>query len=216
MNALHAPAHANPCDEPPRILTIILNGKPIDFELDTGASVSLISEADWKAICKPKLSDARATITAYQGHDIPLLGLAKVKAELDGVTAEIDLYVVSTGVALCGRTTIAALRIDCGPYYSPRICKTDNRDALSLDQVLGKYVQVFSEDTGKVTETCSLELKANAKPKFFKHRKIPYAMRDPTERDIERMVPKVNGLRLLLPYRNQAIKYAYAEISKSP
>ncbi len=69
----------------PLIRTVSINGIPIAMELDTGASVSIISEQTYRKV---------AALSTYTGGDIPVLGKASVKVEHAGKEQVLAIQVV--------------------------------------------------------------------------------------------------------------------------
>ncbi|KAK6028443.1 hypothetical protein OSTOST_05509 [Ostertagia ostertagi] len=56
--------------EPPRMLEMEVNGKKIQFELDTGASLSIIDEKTWNKLGRPQLNKAAVAATAFDNNPI--------------------------------------------------------------------------------------------------------------------------------------------------
>ena len=53
---------------------------------------------------------------------------------------------------------------------------------------MGKYAEVFRDELGMVQDyTVKLTLKQNAKPKFFRPRAVPYAIKGTIEKDLDRL-----------------------------
>ncbi len=61
---------------------IIINGIPVDMKLDTGASVSILSEETYQTITGQSdaepLQESTLRLTTYTGECIPVLGRASV------------------------------------------------------------------------------------------------------------------------------------------
>ena len=52
-----------------------LNGIPLKMELDTGASVSLVSKKTWREkLGSPPLSKRKIVLRAYSGHRLHVIG----------------------------------------------------------------------------------------------------------------------------------------------
>ncbi len=64
--------------------TILVNDKPMKFELDSGSGVTLINEEVYRSTF-PEIPLSRTTcqLNAYLGTDIPVLGKLKVKAHIE-------------------------------------------------------------------------------------------------------------------------------------
>lgn len=104
--------------EPPRMLRVETNGRMIPFELDTGASMSIIDEKTWHMLGQPELRKTDVAATAYNNKRINFQGKVEVEVKFAGKTARLDLHVFRNAThSLCGRDMIRALQIDCGPHY---------------------------------------------------------------------------------------------------
>ena len=57
-----------------------------------------------------------------------------------------------------------------------------------LMTLLQKYDELFREGLGTVTDIrAKLSVRAGSKPKFFKPRPVPYALKEAIEKDLERL-----------------------------
>ncbi len=62
------------------IVPVLIDGKSVDLELDTGASVTIIPNQVWSDILAAKsLRQTDVRLKSYSGHEIPVLGEAKVQ-----------------------------------------------------------------------------------------------------------------------------------------
>lgn len=60
---------------PPYKVEVDVGGKSLTMEVDTGASLSLVSESTFKKQWpKEKLSPSKAKLCSYSGESIPVLG----------------------------------------------------------------------------------------------------------------------------------------------
>ena len=61
-------------------MPIAIGGKTVDMELDTRASVTIISKRMWTDVLASKhLERTDAKLRSYFGHEIPVIGEAKVQ-----------------------------------------------------------------------------------------------------------------------------------------
>ena len=65
----------------PILVTVFLNGQKVEMQLDTGASVSIISETTYKSLWSqpPKLSPSNVKLHTYTGEAIAVLGSLEVE-----------------------------------------------------------------------------------------------------------------------------------------
>ena len=178
--------------EPPARLKVHINGKQLTMELDTGAAVTLIRERDWEYLGKPPLESAGITLTGYDRKKIETMGYFRADCALNKRHGEVTIYVSTEGgSALCGRTMIRALQIDCGPHYNTDVHDVEAeepKEALTLEQILKDNEEVFQDDGGTCQEAASLIFKKDAKPRFFKARPVPYALKPKIEANLQEAI----------------------------
>ncbi|KAK6056210.1 hypothetical protein COOONC_06285 [Cooperia oncophora] len=80
--------------EPPVMLEMKVNGKKIPFELDTGASLSIIDERTWYSLGRPQLSKAEVAATAFDNNRIKFQGKVPIHVEFAGNEATVDVHVL--------------------------------------------------------------------------------------------------------------------------
>ena len=89
----------------PIVITVQVNNATLPMELDTGASLSLISEATYKALSLPALSHTDIILSTYTGEKISPLGCINVKVMYQSQETTLPLLVVAgEGLNLIGRT----------------------------------------------------------------------------------------------------------------
>ena len=88
-------------DTQPYILEVHLNDVLVQMELDTGAAVSIITDATYKRIQRESfvsaLQPADSMLQAYTGHHIQVLGLTRVKVRYDKDELCLPVHVVHGG-----------------------------------------------------------------------------------------------------------------------
>jgi len=97
--------------------SVVINGLEVQMEIDTGASVTLVSEATFDTLKTsttiPPLEPASIKLRTYTGEEIRTLGTIPVTVEKDGQKVTLPLLVVAgTGPNLIGRNWLAELRLD--------------------------------------------------------------------------------------------------------
>ena len=98
------------------MLDLTLDGNPVQMELDTGASLSIISEKMWRSTLQaPVLAQSRVQLRTYTGQHLKILGEKVVKVQYGDQTWTLPLIVVSgDGPALFGRNWLREIRLDWG------------------------------------------------------------------------------------------------------
>ncbi|KAL3116959.1 hypothetical protein niasHT_002918 [Heterodera trifolii] len=155
---------------PPAFIQLQLQKEKADLELDSGADVSLVSENDWIANGKPKLSTCSG-LHAYGGKPINVLGFFKSKDKAKN---------------LCGRDLLKKLKIDLDKAFGIGMVQQirDTKCGSKLDEVLQSYAEVFSEGLGRCKRHIALKFKTDVQPKRCKPRPVPFALRPELEKVI--------------------------------
>ena len=79
-------------------VSVEINGQSLDMELDTGASVSVISESIyfklWNSDSRPTLKPSKFCLKTYTGSVMEVFGVLIVKASYKGHNKVVQLHVV--------------------------------------------------------------------------------------------------------------------------
>ena len=118
------------------------------MEVDTGASVSLISETTFNTIqngvARMELKDTATRLHTYTGESIAVRGSTVAQVVHCGQTLELPLIVsAGDGPALLGRDWLSALRLDWKSIFSVGNNPT-------LQGVLEKHAEAFKEGLGEL------------------------------------------------------------------
>ena len=70
-----------------------VNKQPIKMELDTGAIVSLVSEAWTQQLQKPALEFCLFVLKGYPNNKLEILGICQVHVTVEGITKQLLLVV---------------------------------------------------------------------------------------------------------------------------
>ena len=90
------------------------DGKPLTMELDTGAAMSLVSEATYRSLFVEKaLQQSRVRLRTYSGEPLKVAGQRKVLVLYGDQQAELLLVVVEgNGASLFGRSWLQHIRLN--------------------------------------------------------------------------------------------------------
>ena len=161
-----------------------LNGVCTTMEVDTGASVSIISEDLFKTLKEEgaALRPSRAKLFTYTGESIQIIGTTDVTVEHNGEVVTLPLLVTSgKGPSLLGRDWLASLKLDWKQIFTVHSHK-------SLQDVLDAHQEVFEDGLGVVKGvTAAIHVDPTATPQFHRARPLPYALRGRVERELERL-----------------------------
>ncbi|XP_064470040.1 uncharacterized protein K02A2.6-like [Ornithodoros turicata] len=167
----------------PWIITTRWMGIPVDMEVDTGSSVTLIPASTYRKhqASWPTLVPCQRKLSCYMGQ-LPVLGVLKMEVTYGHCTATASLYVVHReGPSLCGRDVIAALDL-----------LTVNVNAVNSEgkvtNLKQEFKSLFQPGIGlMVGPPAHLHLKQGITPKFCKARSLPYVMRDKVSAELDRL-----------------------------
>ena len=124
-----------------------MDEKYLNMEVDTGASVSLISERTWQDLCTPKLNPAKVILRSYSGESVKVLGEMELTVQYQDQKKKLNLLVVTGGGT-------SHLGCDWLQHLKLNWCELNHLQSaarLKLEDVLKKHADVFKEELGKVT-----------------------------------------------------------------
>ena len=106
---------------PPLMVPVALDGQKVEMELDTGATLSVCSDAGFRQLWPcggPKLEPCSVKLKTYSGEQLPVMGQAAVNVQYGGQAQRLPLIVVEgSGPWLFGRNWLGHIRLDW-----PSIC----------------------------------------------------------------------------------------------
>ena len=164
----------------PLRLAVKLNEHTVEMELDTGASVSPMSETTFRQLWPDgKLAPNQCRLCSYLKEPIPVVGSYEVAVSYKKQQTTLPLIIVKgNGPTLFGRNWLDHIVLDwkeihCSPLHA----------------ILEKNKIVFEEGLGKMKGfEAKILVDSNATPKFCKARSIPLAMREKVEEELQRLV----------------------------
>ena len=170
----------------PVLMTVWVDGKELCMEVDTGASVSLVSEATveklWGKERLSQLQSSKVKLRTYTGQNISVIGSTMVKVQSGGQVEHLPLLVVGgKGPSLLGRDWLFKLRLDWTTIFNFQMQQ-------GVQEILDRHAEVFQSGLGLVEE---MEVKLVVEPevpaRFCKARVVPYALRRKVEAELERL-----------------------------
>lgn len=151
------------------------------MEVDAGASMSLMSEFNYRRLWpRRSLSPSEVRLCNYSKQPITVVGQCDV---YKGQQAAVPLMVVSgTGPTLLGRNWLQHIRLD---WASINVVVNHSGPVQS---VLDRHSIVFQEGLGTLKWFhAKIQVSPEARPRFFKARVVPYAMREKVELELQRL-----------------------------
>ena len=157
--------------QPPITVLVRIDGISVAMELDTGASVSLISESQYRQLWGGRrLSTSYIQLQTYSKEPLIVLGTIEVTVEYESQKVTLPLVVVKGGgPILFGRNWLRAIKLNWSNIHYTQ--------STGLQDVLRKYLDVFQKGLGTFKgPEVSLVVDPDATPRFNKARPLPYAM----------------------------------------
>ena len=173
----------------PLKVTVCVDNVKLDMEVDTGASVSIISEETysrlWSEGQQPFLQESAITLRTYSGEQLSIKGTLAVDVQYKDQKASLQLVVVTgRGPSLLGRDWLSKIRLGWTELCNNHACYS-----LSLQDILDGNSSVFSPELGTLKgATATIQLDPSAQPCFCKARTVPYALKGKIEKELDRLM----------------------------
>ncbi|CAH2085636.1 unnamed protein product [Euphydryas editha] len=173
---------------PSFVVHLLLEGMPVDMQLDTGASFSLINEHTWRIIQAQRqhlvLNPSSLSLRTWTNTPVILLGQAIIKVQFRDITQNLSIIIAKgRGPNLLGRDWLGPLQI------TMNINNISMDNMVQIENIISKYGDVFQDGLGTFRgEPVNIHLKTSASPKFLKARPVPYAIKADVEKEIDRLV----------------------------
>ena len=150
--------------QPPILVNRFLQGSPVEFELDTGAAVTVMSETKFiQLFPNHSLEHSSIDLKTYTGEAMEIVGETTIRVSYaDQEPKMLSLVVVAgCGPSLLGRNWLQHFVLD---WRSVKAVLIDNDP---LRRLLQDYSDVFREGLGTITPfTAQLIVTPNAVPRF--------------------------------------------------
>ena len=172
----------------PLLVTMTVNDKELTMEIDTGASLSVISEATylstWPEDVRPTLKPSDTRLRTYSGETLTVCGAIDVPVVYNNQSKHLSMQVLKDkGPTLLGRDWLHHLKLDWQRLNTVRQ-HTDRR----LQTILSEHAEVFKDELGAVREVkVQIHVKPNAQPHFCRPRPVPYSLRQKVESELQRL-----------------------------
>ena len=186
-------------DKQPYTIQLHLNGIPTNFEIDTGSSLTIISEKSYKTMFPNiSLQPTKVAIKTYANDRLNVLGKIFVDVDYQGKLYEnLKLFVLKgNGVKLVGRSWLNVMQlnwdlvmrpVDNSVHEMKEITDTKNTST-RLASLIKKHGPIFSDKLGKMKNfKASIHVKEPAAPKFCKARTIPFALEESVKAELKRL-----------------------------
>ncbi|UYV84511.1 K02A2.6-like [Cordylochernes scorpioides] len=197
-------------------IEVQINDKILSLEYDTGSAYSLIFDSTRRLFKLPNRCPAdplRVKLATYSGQPLKMLGTLDVPVQHQNSTQTLPLMVVGgEGPSLCGQNWMEALGIlPTQPYKVHMIKVTEN----NLPTQLHRFRELFKPGYGVFKGLrARLLVDPEMKPRFFKSRPIPYALKE-ISRELDRLVKTIRICGDFKITANQALKADQCPLHKA-
>ena len=155
----------------------------MQMELDTGATVSVISEQEWTQLF-PATSNLKPytgkPLRGYSGKQLDIAGQATVQVRYEQQVTDLPLIVIA-GIhrpALFGRNWFEAIKLN---WIELHKIQSNKRQ-----QLLAKHALLFEKKIGRIQGyKADVRLRPEAKPVFKKARPVAYSLQPALNRELE-------------------------------
>ena len=152
---------------------LTVEGVPLTMEIDTGAEVSIISEATRKLLFpKLKPTKSKVVLKTYTNEVVSVVGELSVQVQYGEQTKQMKLLVVSgNGPSLLGRNWLTEIQLNW-----QQINKVTKSDLYTLFET---HKNIFKEELGTISShKATLQVRPGATPKFHKAHPVPFAIKE--------------------------------------
>ena len=163
----------------PWMVTVSVNGSPVDFKIDTGADVSVISDTTYKGLTrKASLRPPRKSLTGPSCQPLEVCGQFTGTLQHGDCTACEEIFVVkSLQMSLLGRPAIESLGL---------VSRVHTVEDLKL-RYTSKYPDLF-KGLGKIPGEYHIHLKDDAKPfALSTPRRVALPLQPKVKKELQRM-----------------------------
>ena len=168
--------------EPIRV-SVIVNGKELEMEVDTGAAVSIISDQTRRSLFPDlQLRKSSLALKTYTDELMEVVGQLNVQVKYGSQEEKLVLVVIGgSGPSLFGRNWLKYIRLECRKIASIRTTRSE-----AVNTLIKQHQQLFTDKLGTVMPyKAKLQVQPQAAPRFFKPRQVPFAIRDAVGKELD-------------------------------
>ena len=183
--------------QPPISVPVSVNNQTVEFQLDTGAALSVITEQDYKKFAiSDKIQKCNKNLRTYTGQPVPVVGESYVNVQYGNQCRELPIIIVSgEGPPLLGRNWLEHIKLDWQDIFvfnnSDKMDRGKTVCNLKLEQTISENSAAFGSNgllKGRTVKICVKD----TNPKYCKARVPPYSLREKIEQELDRL--QVNGI----------------------
>ena len=158
------------CSESNKILVhVSIDGKTIQFRIDTGADVSLLNVQSWECLGSPRLLASQGRLRNASGKVMAFKGICAKTVQFRNSLPDIQLYVKEgVGTNLLGKDWIrkVGLATICIEFLKslgdPAVLPAEVISPIALNKLLYEFSDIFQDELGRCSEKASIQVRPNA------------------------------------------------------
>ena len=152
----------------------------IEFQLDTGASLSVISKSDFDRDIRLPIRQSKDRLLTYTGEKVHVYGEALLSVCYEDQRIKLPILVIKgEGPPLIGRNWLNSLKLNWRNLFSLNT---------PVNSLVTQYEEVFGPDSGGVKDLkVTIHVSKDACPVFMKARHPPYILREGIEKELTRL-----------------------------
>ena len=153
------------------------------MELDTGASVSVISTFNSVLKDTGSIEPTGICLRTYMGQELPVLGTTTVNVRYTSQTTSLPLVVVKGdgAASLFGCNWLEHIKLNWSAIHS--VSNTQD-----IKDILKSYQQLFRKELGTLKGMeVQIHVPTKTQSRYFKPRPLPYSLKPKVEKELERL-----------------------------
>jgi len=169
--------------ENPYKVTVNINGKTLTMEVDTGVSLSLVSEQTYRYLWpEAPVQNSSVKLKTYNGTPLKVLGTMSVSVNFESQTVTLPLLVVSgIGASLISHNWLEQLTLNWKAIH--------NVSSDKFQEGISDFSTVFQPGVGTMKNfKAKIFVDTSIPPRFCKAISVPYAMKPLVEAELDRLV----------------------------
>ena len=157
-----------------------INGKPCKMELDTAADYSIMSKSEFlERFPDRALTPSKVTMKTYTGERLDVVGEMQCN-----IVYKVPIVVANYNakLTLLGKNWLHQIKLEWGEMFS----FSSGDPGGAKDQLNDSELLTDSYEGMKGLET-HITMKSDAKPVFVKARRVPYALKEQVEKELDKL-----------------------------
>ncbi|GBL54047.1 hypothetical protein AVEN_188016-1 [Araneus ventricosus] len=168
--------------------TLIIEGQPVTFKLDTGAEVNVLPLSIFNLFkSQSKMRKCNVVLKAFGGATIKPVGSISLNCSVDNLNCVIDFIIVANpqvrpllGINECVKLDLIHFVNDIEIPNKNKLDQYMNMAFSSKDEFIQNNVELF-EGVGKFKGTCKINIKNDATPVVRPPRRVPLTVKPKLE-----------------------------------